>query len=281
MHYASLHNHTTYCDGSNSAEEMVIAAIEKNLKTVGISTHGPLPFRAKYAIDKEKIEDYIREVNLLKEKYKEKIQVLLGMEFDYFFDEEFSHVDPDLFDRLDYWIGSVHYLGRYESGEPWAVDASLEAVVDGIEKSYDKNVQKAFEDYYKFVGEMVIKYRPNIVGHLDLIKKNNKNNVLFDENEDWYRKAVFGCLEKIKSAGSVLEINTGARARGHEIEQYPSKWILEQCNKLDIPITLNADAHKSIHIAYMFDEMHELIKSLQINNFVYLTSIGWEKLKIM
>ena len=36
------HVHTTYCDGHNSVEEMVRAALQKGMTTLGISGHRPI-----------------------------------------------------------------------------------------------------------------------------------------------------------------------------------------------------------------------------------------------
>ena len=67
-----LHVHTTYCDGQNSPEEMVISAIDKGLECIGFSGHSYTFFDTRYCIKKEKIADYISEINALKEKYKDK-----------------------------------------------------------------------------------------------------------------------------------------------------------------------------------------------------------------
>lgn len=278
MYYSTIHTHTNYCDGNNTPEEMVLAAIEKGMKTIGISTHGPLPFKAKWAVDDDKIQAYINEINALKEKYKDKIDVLLGMELDYFIDTEFEHVDKNIFEQLDYIIGSIHYLGRYEDGRPWTVDGAYENFLDGINVSYGGDKKKAIIDYYDHLSKMVVKYRPTVIGHMDLVKKNNINNRLFNEDEAWYKEAVCKCLDIIKSTDSAIEINTGAIARGYMIEQYPSRWILKEINLRKIPITINSDAHSDENIACNFDEMYELAKELNIENLVYLTKNGWQKI---
>lgn len=280
MHYSTIHSHTNYCDGYNTAEEMILAAIAKGMKTIGISTHGPLPFEAKYAIDNDKVEAYIDEIKALKEKYKDKIDVLLGMELDYFTDTEFDHIDKSLFDKLDYFVGSVHYLARFNDGKPWAVDGPYEYVLKGIEASYSGDIKRAVTDYYYNLSKMVKKYKPTLVGHMDLIKKNNHNNVLFNENESWYKEAVCKFLDVAKEIGTVIEINTGGIARKFMDEQYPSTWILEEIKLKKIPITINSDAHSAENIACMFDEMYDLCKKLSLDNLVYLSKDGWKKIDL-
>jgi len=280
MYYSTIHSHTNYCDGNNTAEEMVLAAIAKGMKTIGISTHGPLPFESKWSIDKDKVDTYIDEINDLKEKYSDKIEVLLGMELDYFIDTEFEHIDKSLFEKLDYFVGSIHYLGRFDDGKPWAVDGHYEYVLEGIKASYGGDIKKAVIDYYYHLSKMIEKYRPTLVGHMDLVKKNNKNNVLFNENDSWYKEAVCGFLDTVKNTDTVIEINTGGMARGYVNEQYPSVWILEEIKLRKIPLTVNSDAHSAENITCMFDEMYTLCKELGLENLVYLTKNGWKKMDL-
>ena len=107
-----LHVHTTYCDGKNTPEEMVLSAIEKGLDTLGFSVHSYMDFDLSYCIQKERIEDYKNEINALKEKYRDKIEILCGVELDYL-----SVMDVSGF---DYKIGSVHYVKTCDGYE--AVD---------------------------------------------------------------------------------------------------------------------------------------------------------------
>ena len=102
-----LHVHTTYCDGKDTSEEMVKEAIEKGLTTLGFSVHSYMDFDLSYCIKKERIEDYRNEINSLKEKYKDKIEILCGVELDYF-----SVMDVSEF---DYKIGSVHYVKKSDN----------------------------------------------------------------------------------------------------------------------------------------------------------------------
>ena len=53
-----LHCHTVYCDGKNTPEEMVLAAIENGMHALGFSTHSYTSRDLTYCIRKEKIEDY-------------------------------------------------------------------------------------------------------------------------------------------------------------------------------------------------------------------------------
>ncbi|NYB75646.1 histidinol-phosphatase HisJ [Sedimentibacter hydroxybenzoicus DSM 7310] len=260
----NLHTHTLYCDGKNSTEEMIQAAIKRGFDAIGISTHGPVPFASDWNIQKENIEAYIEEVNLLKEKYKNEIKVYLGMEMDYIPGAGFDEEVKALINRLDYYIGSVHYLGKLNDGTMWTIDYNMDELSRGINESYNRNIRYAVEAYYNLVAEMAINYEPPIIGHIDLIKKLNRNNILFDENEAWYRQCIERCLNIIRYTSSAIEINTGGMARGYTEEQYPSTFILKSIEEKNIPVIINSDAHTADGIDYKLKEMYELVSGLDI-----------------
>lgn len=277
MHLTNLHTHTKYCDGKYSAEDMIIAAINNNMQSIGISTHGPTPFVSDWNIQKNKVENYINEILELKEKYKGTIEVYLGMELDYIPGIGFDDYSKSLMKRLDYYIGSVHYLGKFNNGVMWTVDYNLDELLQGINDSFEGDKRLAIETYYNIIGQMVEQYEPPIIGHIDLFKKNNKDNIIFDENEKWYIDAVEKCLNIIKGTSSVVEINTGGIARGYTKEQYPSTFIIEMLKEKNIPVIINSDAHSTDGITCKFDEMYELVYNLGFDKLSYLTNSGWKE----
>ncbi|MFA9422953.1 MAG: histidinol-phosphatase [Sedimentibacter sp.] len=280
MHLTNLHTHTVYCDGKYSAEDMILAAIKCKFQSIGISTHGPTPFFSDWNIKTERVEEYMEEIKILKKKYQDKIEVFLGMELDYIPGIGFDEVAQSLIKRLDYYIGSIHYLGYFKNGVMWTVDYNIEELLQGIDESFNGDSRLAVETYYNLVAKMAVTYQPPIIGHLDLFKKNNKNNVIFDENENWYINAVAKCLDAIKSTSCTIEINTGGIARGYTIEQYPSTFILKMIKERNIPVIINSDAHTTEGIDCKFKEMYKLLHDLEFHNLNYLTSEGWKSQKI-
>lgn len=277
----NCHTHSNFCDGNDTIEDMIKAAIKCDMKAIGISSHGPLPFETEWNMKKEKFEEYLKIVKELKEKYKKDIDVLIGLELDYLPKYGLDYVNNTLLDKLDYYIGSVHYLGEFKNGYKWCVDETVEVIQRGIKENFGGNVQKALERYYSNIADLAARYEPPVIGHLDLIKKNNKNNCIFNENESWYKKIVEDCLETIRKTNCIIEINTGGRARGYTEDFYPSEWILQMIKEKQIPITINSDAHFIAGINYEFNEVYELIKRLGFKNYAFLTSEGWKAKEVI
>ncbi len=276
----NLHTHTKYCDGSKDTEDMIKAAINYNYKIIGISSHGPLPFDSDWTMKKKDLHSYIEEVKNLKKKYKNEIKILLGLELDYIPGYRLDYIDDNILKSLDYWIGSIHFLGQYKNKKYWTVDYDLTELKRGIQESFEGNVEKAVIQYYKYMEDMVENYKPYILGHLDLIKKNNRNNIFFNESELWYKKTISSLLDKVKKSNTVVELNTGGKYRKYTENYYPSNWILEEINGRDIPITISRDAHDIESLDFEYEDSIKLLKTIGFSKIYYYNGKTWEKIYI-
>ncbi|MDR1619717.1 MAG: PHP domain-containing protein [Clostridiales bacterium] len=73
-----LHTHTLYSHGAGTVEENVLSAMQKGLRRVGIAEHGPghVFFGVRY----KALVALRREVDVMNDKYGDKIEVLMGLE---------------------------------------------------------------------------------------------------------------------------------------------------------------------------------------------------------
>jgi len=75
-----LHNHTSLCNhASGTTEEYIQRAIELKIDVFGFSEHAPMNFDEKYRLKLEDKEFYESDVLFLKEKYKNDIEIILGL----------------------------------------------------------------------------------------------------------------------------------------------------------------------------------------------------------
>ena len=275
IQWANFHTHCNFCHGKGSPEEYVEEAIKTNLCILGFSCHASLPFYTEWAMSKEKEKEYPIVINSLKKKYESKINIKLGLEIDYIRGIVGENMnDYNKLMDLDYSIGSIHYLGEYNSENLLPVDADEEYFTNGLQKLYGGNIKKVVEEYYLLLQEMVCKGGFNIVGHLDIIKKNNQNSKFYSEDEKWYKNIVEDTLLTILKKGLIVEANTGGMSRNYINSTYPSPWILERCLKLNIPVVLSSDAHLPSHITAFFSETAQIMQKL---GFEYLYILGDEK----
>jgi len=112
------------------------------------------------------------------------------------------------------------------------------------------------------VGELVERSPPDILGHLDIVKKNNRGGAHFSESEPWYREAVLGALRRIARSGVIVELNTGGVVRNTSGAFYPSEWVLAECLRLGIPVMVSADAHRPQDLDGHFREAFALLHDI-------------------
>ena len=80
---SNYHTHSCYCDGKGQPREYVEFALANGFTALGFSGHAPLPFSNTFSIHSEDYLAYCNEVRALKEEYRGRIDILLGLEIDY------------------------------------------------------------------------------------------------------------------------------------------------------------------------------------------------------
>ena len=120
----------------------------------------------------------------------------------------------------------------------------------------------------------------DIIGHCDLIKKKNRDNRFFNQDEGWYRAEALSMLEVLAEKDIILEINTGAIARGYQTEFYPNPWMLKKAYELKIPITLNSDCNSPEKISESFSESLSIIENTGYRELRILEDGEWKEVSL-
>ena len=245
----NYHTHTTYCDGKSTAEEMVQKAIELGLSKLGFSGHSYTEFDLEPCMSQEGTEQYKKEIADLKEKYKDQIEILLGIEYDY--------QSTESMDGYDYILGSVHYL--FKDGEYLCIDYSRQAQIDAVNKHYGGDYYAYIEDYYNAVADLYNKLKCDVIGHFDLITKYNSDGSLFDVNHPRYIAAWKKAADAIIKTPAVVEINTGGIARGHVKHPYPSYEIIDYFKSHGKKLIFSSDCHNKDLLLCGYDDVKEYL----------------------
>lgn len=250
-----LHVHTTYCDGNDTPEEMVNAAIEKGLNCIGFSAHSYTSFEEEYCIKKENIPKYISEINFLKEKYQNKIKILLGIEQDYYSDIPAK--------GYDYVIGAVHYLKI--NNKYFAVDETKDKFIKLTDEHFGGDYYALCEKYFETVYNMAKEIKPDFIAHFTLITKFNKDNQLFDEQNKRYLDTKKEALDKILKLNIPFEINTGAMSRGYKAEPYPDIESIRYISNHGGSFIFSGDVHSKDNLCFEFIKWENILKKENIS----------------
>lgn len=273
---STFHSHSRFDDGTGELEAYVISAVSKGFKVFGFSAHAPVIFESDWNMKQERFDEYIRTIGHLKEKYKGTIEIYTGLETDYYP----GCIDWRIKNGIDYTIGAVHFLRDNRAGTYMPIDGSREEFEDGLKYVFDNDIRSLVKAYFGQVREMLMKMPPNIVAHLDVIKKNNGTGVFFSEEDDYYREEVMKTLEIISLSNTIVEVNTGGISRGYMKEPYPSKWILEVCLDMDIPVMVNSDSHHPDNIDFYYEEAHNLLKGIGYRHQRILSDNEWRDVRL-
>ena len=267
-HVCSVHTHSALCDGKDTLAEMARAAFEAGAVSFGASghSHTPMPDDAGCVLPAD-MTAYREEVLGLREAYGGRMDVLLGIELD-----NCADVTPEGF---DYWIGSVHHLQRPEGG--WhAVDWTAEALRTCLREGFAGDSRGLWASYYDEVRRMAER-RPTILGHVDLIAKFNGDGTFFDEEDPRYRAAALEALHAADPGETLLEINTGAMARGYRSVPYPALFLLREWRDMGGKIILTADAHSAGTIVHGYAQAAALARAAGFERSTLLTRRGREE----
>lgn len=243
----NYHSHSHYCDGKGTLEQQVQGAIAQGLRAFGFSSHCPVPFENKWSMKAERLGDYLAETHALKAKYEGQIELYIGLEVDFLPET----LGPKDFSMLDYCVGSVHYVGLNQFGQPWEIDGSSVEFLECLDTLYDGDIRAVIQKYYSIIRQMIETDPPQVMGHLDKIKMHNAARPLFDESENWYVEEVEQTLQIIAASGIIVEINTRGNYK-RDLELYPSPWIIKRMKELQIWICINSDSHRPEEITASF-----------------------------
>ncbi|MCX6328809.1 MAG: histidinol-phosphatase [Bacteroidia bacterium] len=240
IYRTDYHIHTSFSDGRSSPEDYIAPAIAARLSEIGFSEHLSL-FKENqdWCMNPANTSSYIDYINKLKKNVND-IQIKTGLEIDFIpgKEKEIENFLSDL--KLDYRIGSVHYLG--------------EKTVDiGPEFYEGKNIDLIYESYFDHVIAAVSSGLFDIIGHCDFIRIYGFKPVT--DPEPFYRKLV----KTLKQNDVAFELNTNGR-NSPLADFYPDRRFLHIFREENIPVCVNSDAHMPIRVGQYFDEAYELLK---------------------
>ena len=243
----NFHTHTTYCDGKETAEQMVQAAIAKGFTRLGFSGHGFNDFRPEdqevWCMRPEDVPKYQTEVRALAEKYQDKIEILCGVE------QDACSTAPT--EGFDYVIGSVHYVEK--NGMYYCVDESPEVLEQGIREGFGGDVYALTKRFFEIEAEV----------------------------DKRYRTAALSAMDALLETGRPFEINTGGMYRGLRTEPYPSLQLLRDLKERRGKILLSSDSHDGASLGFRFAEVAQAAKEIGFDSVLVLKKDGWEEFKLL
>lgn len=266
---ANYHTHTTFCDGSDTAEAVVQEALRRGFTHLGFSGHMDPGVSMDY-------DAYAQEICRLQAAYRDQIDILRGAELD-------NVYDPSCVAGAEYTIGSTHFVpvpgssvwstpaafGTHREGSEnrdlIGVDGDIGLLHDQCRQYYGGDFYALSADYYCFEAMVAARLHPTFIGHFDLITRfNDLSRVdgghFLDETSERYLLPARRAMEALVPYGLPFEINCGAVNRGRKKELYPRPELLRHLHALGGEIVISADAHQKELLDGGFEEAMELAR---------------------
>ena len=261
----NLHTHSTWCDGRDSVEEMILYAMENGFDSVGFSGHSSMFYAPEHGMAVGEVESYISDVRAMAKKYEDRIKVFCGIELDLYSKGDFT--------PFDYVIGSVHYLKI--GGEYVGFDRNATTVKSVIDTYFGGDGMKYAKAYYKTLATLPTRGKIDVIGHFDLITKHSEKENFFDWESSVYQGYATAAMDALIPRVKILEINTGAIARGYRKTPYPTAFLLKEWKARGGEIIISSDCHNQKFLACGFAESIELAKACGYTHTQVLTENGF------
>jgi histidinol-phosphatase (PHP family) len=152
-------------------------------------------------------------------------------------------------DKLDFVLGSVHYLDR--------PDQMFDSVPAGAEQFHGRDVDQIYADYFRRIRAVAATGLVDCMSHLDLIKIHGHRP------KAEIGSLVVETLDFIAARGLCIELST-AGWRKPVNELYPSDPIIRLAMEKGILFTTASDAHSPAQLAENYDRLGEKISQLGI-----------------
>lgn len=260
---SDCHMHTNFspdADRGAAPEAMIKGALEKGLRKICFTDHYDLdfPFETTNG-DMAKneflfnIDEYFSVLENLKEKYKDRIDIRIGVEFGLQSHLGTSYRKIAQKYPFDYIIGSGHVFG--------GIDPYYTKETD--ERPDEVRYREAFTemlDYIKTIEDF------DSLGHLDYIVRYGKEQQKFYS----YRKfadEIDEILKHLITHGKALELNMAGIKYGLGFA-HPHPDILKRYKELGGEmVTVGSDAHRPEHIAYAYEKAGEILKECGFGHY--------------
>lgn len=263
-----------FCDhAQDRLEQLVQGAVALGMATYGLTEHAPR-VEPQHVYDEEKalgwdtdhlvdlFSRYAAEAKRLQAAYGDQIELLAGFEAEVIPDGRYVEVMRGLRDQhqLDYMVGSVH----------WVDGVIIDYTRDRFDRAVEAQggLERLALRYYDIAAEMIATLRPEVVGHLDLVRRHGGDDPALETPA--VRERAKAVLDLMKAHDAILDINTAGYRKGLGTP-YPAPWLLEAARYTGVACCFGDDAHRVLEVGAGILEAREYLLDHDINEVTVLT----------
>ena len=231
---------TDHVDYGIKPDKDVFEKMDENAKKDWIKKIGRIDLNVDYP-------NYFKEIEELREKYKDKITIRQGLEFGMQVHtiKDFQKLFDKYKEKFDFVILSCHQVNDKEF---WTNEFQKGKSIDEYNAEYYKEIYRVMSRYSDY----------SILGHLDHIQRYNKTIYPFEKS----REIIVKILKKVIEDNKGIEVNTSSFRYGLK-ELTPERDILKLYHELGGKIiTIGSDAHKAENVGERIPYIQEELKKI-------------------
>lgn len=262
---ADFHLHSSFSGDCNTPmEEQIKKAIDLDLEHVCFTDHLDLQYPKEYGFFDLEVEEYVKQLELMKDKYKEKINIYLGIEFGLVAEAARQYEELVKKFPFDFIIGSTHIIDWKDPYFPdyWEGKSRHQGMVE-----YFNCILKNIQSYNEFDSLGHLDY---IIRYTDIPEDTRRNKDIKFDNFEYkeYKDVLDEILKHLIKHDKSLEINTGGYRHGLGAPN-PGYSVLKRYKEMGGKlITIGSDAHKPEHLAFEYHKAKELLLAVGYDKYV-------------
>jgi len=216
--------HTPLCKhATGHPDEYADAAAKLGLAGITITCHCPLPDgNSPWArMDISQLSDYLSLIEGTRKKYLGKVDVLLGLESDYY-------------PGIESWLKDLHARAPFNY-----ILGSVHPHIDEYKKNFYRGDAREFQiTYFKHLADAAESALFDSISHPDLVK----NCYPTEWNPNKIIDEIRASLDRIAKSGVAMELNTSGLNKEIK-EMNPGPVILREMCIRNIPVVIGSDSH--------------------------------------
>jgi len=261
------HCHTEFCPHGkgDSTALMIEQAIRLGFTKLSLTEHAPLPTGLiedkalfdELALTKKQLPEYLEKGRALKHTYRNKIELLVGLEVDYIpgYEDYLLDFYGEWGDQIEDSLLSVHFIGTKDN--PLMIDYSPDHFRQTVLAQYG-DLTSAHRAYWDTVMASVTlpfgEHKPNRLGHLGLISKFAQIFPPPTFGQGYFEPLV----GQIKAQGYALDYNVAGFSNKTCGQAYMPTSLMRLAQAAKVPIVYGSDAHSIKAIGLHYEPYQEL-----------------------
>lgn len=245
---ANYHTHTMRCKHAfGSDEEYVLEAIKHGYKVLAFTDHSPWPLHpfesASIRMDIAELAEYVDSVQSLKRRYKDQIDIKLGLEAEYFEDRiDWLKRMKELFE-MDLLIFGNHFHKTISFGTYYAFYNDPDQVLNHYRKDSIEGLKTGLF---------------SIFAHPDIFVRSLRR---WDQKAEDMSREIIRCSKEL---GVFLEFNLGG-VRSRAGYPYLPFWKVVAQEKAPVIIGIDAHSPSDLSDQRSIDQARKILEDLNIS----------------